>query len=213
VNTRLLALAMLAACARERESILGARPAYRTAASSAIGRIDGRLAVPDGADPADFIVWLDGVRAGKPLPLARRYELDHARGAFVPRAQAALARGALLVRSLDDRHFRVTFRDAASDSVLAIVDETGAGQVVPTARPLARDGTVIASSDERPAARAWIYVFDQPYFAQPDSAARFALDSVPAGAWRLRVWHPRLGERETLVTVDSAGVAFADVSY
>jgi len=214
VRARALALAMLAACGRERPpSAPAAEMPYRAVASSAIGRIDGRVVFPEGTDPGDIVVWLDGVRAGKPVPLARRYELDHARGAFTPRAQATLVGGALLVRSLDDTRFRVTFRDAVDDSALVSVDETGAGQVVPTARPLAHAGTVIASSDERPAARAWIYVFDQPYFARPDSAGRFAIDSVPAGAWRLRAWHPRLGARDTLVVVDSAGVAFADVSY
>jgi hypothetical protein len=182
--------------------------------SGAIGRIDGRVALSAAVDPSEFIIWIDDVRAGKPLPLARRYEIDHARGAFLPRVQGALAGGALLVRSLDGTHFRATFRRfEPQDSTLAIVEETGAGQVVPTARPLAHEGMILAASDERSPARAWIRVFDQPYFTQPDSAARFALDSVPAGTWRLRAWHPSLGARLMLVTVDSAGVVFADLSY
>ena len=188
-------------------------PPYQEARSGAIGRIDGRVTFPPGVDPSDFVVWLDGVRAGKPLPLARRYEIDHERGAFAPQVQGALVGGALLVRSLDATHFRVTFTSEGSDSVLAVVQETGVGQVVPTARPLVLEGMVLAASDERPPAQAWIRVFDQPYFAQPDSAGRFTIDSVPAGVWRMRAWHPRLGEREARVGVDSSGLSFADVVY
>ena len=209
-----LALMGVAACARERASDLPSdEPPYQAVVSGAIGRIDGRVVLPAGADPGDVVLWLDDVRAGKPLSLARRYEIDHERGVFVPRVQGVLVGGALLVRSLDATHFRVSFRSEASDSVLAIVQESGEGEVVPTSRPLAREGLVTATSDERPAAPAWIFVFDQPYFAQPDSAGRFTLDSVPAGAWRLRAWHPRLGARDARIAVDSGGLAFADVSY
>ena len=209
----LLALAGVAACrAREIPRPLP-EPPYQEVRPGAIGRIDGRVTFPPGVDPSDFVVWLDGVRAGKPLPLARRYEIDHERGVFAPRVQGALLGGALLVRSLDATHFRVTFTSGASENVLAIVQETGAGQVVPTARPLVFEGLVLAASDERPPAQAWIRVFDQPYFAQPDSAGRFTIDSVPAGVWRMRAWHPRLGEREARVGVDSSGLSFADVAY
>ena len=208
-----LALACVAACrAREAANPLPVPP-YQEVRSGAIGRIDGRITFPPGVAPGDIVLWLDDVRAGKALPLARRYEIDHERGAFAPQVQGALVGGALLVRSLDATHFRVTFTSEGSDSVLAVVQETGVGQVVPTARPLVLEGMVLAASDERPASRAWIRVFDQPYFAQPDSAGRFTIDSVPAGAWRLRAWHPRLGEREARVAVDSGGLAFADVAY
>lgn len=211
MKARAIALALLTACAGEQAPWIAP---YRAVPNVSAGRIDGRLAVGDSIDPQDIVVWLDDVRTGKPQPLPRRYQLDHERGKFSPRVQAAFVGGALLVRSLDATHFRVSFRrDAASDSVIASVEETGPGQVVPTARPLTREGIISAVTNEQRPARAWMLVFEQPYFAEPDSAGRFAMDSVPAGTWRMRAWHPRLGLRDTLVRVDSARVSFADVSY
>lgn len=39
----------------------------------------------------------------------------------------------------------------------------------------------------------WIVVVDTPYYAQaPEGAAQVRIDGVPAGSYKLRVWHPRL---------------------
>jgi plastocyanin len=38
--------------------------------------------------------------------------------------------------------------------------------------------------------RAWIYVFDHPFFQLTGQAGRFRLDDVPAGEHRLEVVHP-----------------------
>jgi len=163
----------------------------------------------------EIIVWLDDVRTGKALPLARRFEIDHQNSELIPRAQAAIAGGMLNVRNADDSAHRARFTlsgvSGRADSVLAVVEESGAGQVVPSPGPLGRAGLVTVTCDLHPATRGWIRVFDQPYFTTPDSAGRLAFDSVPPGRWRLRAWSPGLGESEREVVVDSAGSAFAEL--
>ena len=39
---------------------------------------------------------------------------------------------------------------------------------------------------------AWVVVVETPYFAQSSAAGRATLDDVPAGSYRLRVWHTNL---------------------
>lgn len=39
---------------------------------------------------------------------------------------------------------------------------------------------------------AWVVVVETPYFAQSDSKGAVTLRDVPAGNYRLRVWHPGL---------------------
>lgn len=207
-------LALLAACARDKAAALPPFVPYRAIAMPGAGRIDGRVDLPENADPSEVVVWLDDARAGKPVPLERRYEIDNVRNTLVPRVQTAIQGGTLNVRNADDHLHRARFTlTGAADTLLGVVEEAGAGQVVPATQLLARAGLIVVTCDWHPATRAWIRVFDHPYFTQPDSAGRFVLDSVPAGSWRMHAWHPALGARDILVTVDSAGLAFADVRF
>jgi hypothetical protein len=208
-------LVMLGACSRERGATANAPLApYVVTADPAAGRLNGLVTMPAGSSPSDVIVWLDGVRAGKPLPLARRYEIDHESNAVVPLVQAVMQGGTLNVRNADETRHRARFTlTGAADSLLGVVEETGAGQVVPAPKLLKRPGMVVVTCDDHPGTRGWIRVFDQPYYANVDSTGRFAMDSVPPGRWELHAWHPVLGERITRVTVDSAQLAFVDLKY
>ena len=48
---------------------------------------------------------------------------------------------------------------------------------------------------------AFIVVLPNAWFAQPDTDGRFTLPPLPAGTYRVRVWHPDLGDRTVEVTV------------
>lgn len=152
------------------------------------------------------VVWLDGIRSGKPLPLERRFQVTSDRCALVPEIQAAIAGGTLNVRSLDvvEHRTRIARRDGGE--VLAMIRETDEGQVVPDERVLARPGILELSCEVHPWTRGWIAVFDHPYFATSGADGNFAMDSVPPGRYRVHAWHPRLGAMEDDVTVE-AGTA------
>ncbi|MET0383095.1 MAG: methylamine utilization protein [Burkholderiaceae bacterium] len=40
----------------------------------------------------------------------------------------------------------------------------------------------------------WVVVVDTPLFARSSAGGRVRFDGVPAGSYRLQVWHPSLGE-------------------
>ena len=161
----------------------------------------------------EAIVWLDGVRAGKPLPDTRRFELTTERCRLEPRVQAALVGGMLNVKSADPVSHATRFLLAGADSTLELVRQSGAAQLVPTAAPLARPARVEVRCDRHPWATAWIQVFDHPYFAVTRRDGAFRLDSVPSGQYRLVAWHEKLGNREQRVTVEAGEAARVELVF
>jgi plastocyanin len=59
--------------------------------------------------------------------------------------------------------------------------------------------------------RAYIHVFDTPYFTVSDEQGRFKVDSVPAGTYHMRVWQEGLPDLERDVTVP-ADSSFVEVA-
>jgi len=148
------------------------------------------------------VVWIDGIRSGKPMPLDRRFEVANDRCMLVPELQTAVAGGTLNVRNQDalEHRTRVVRRDGGE--LVATIRETDEGQVVPDERVLAKPGVLELSCATHPWTRGWIAVFDHPYFATSGSDGSFSIDSVPPGRYQVRVWHPRLGLATDSVTID-----------
>jgi hypothetical protein len=117
----------------------------------------------------------------------------------------------LNVRNADRSAHRATFLRGAD--TVASVRETEAGQVVPTEKPLAAQGLVAVSSDRYPWSRAWIRVFDHPYFAVTNRDGIFTIDSVPPGDYTLEMWEPRLGRREREVHVRAGDDSKLDIRF
>jgi hypothetical protein len=160
-----------------------------------------------GNKAVGVVVWIDGLRSGKPLPVDRRFELVNERCQLSPEVQTALAGGTLNVRNLDatEHRTRITRREAGE--VLATIRETDEGQVVPNEHVLAKPGVLNVSCDVHPWTHAWIAVFDQPYFTTTARDGAFSIDSVPPGRYQLRLWHPRLGQVEESVTIEAGKAA------
>jgi len=158
------------------------------------------------------VVWLEGIRSGKPIPLEKRIELESDHCLLVPRMQAALAGGAVNVLAHDEfrQHLRFVAggEDEARVAVLLGKDE----QVIPTELPLKVPGLVIVRDLDHPWPKAFIAVFDHPYFAVAKNDGSFRIDSIPPGTYTLVAWHERAGRTEQKVTVAANGTAKVDVA-
>lgn len=164
-----------------------------------------------GKSLAGAVVWLDGVRSGKPLPLVRRYDIINEGCLVVPRVQAAIVGGTLNVRSRDPVTHRTRLIRDGEAKPIALVSETDEGQVVPLDHALEIPGQVEVRCDLHPWTRAFIVVFDHPYFAVTGKNGAFAFDSVPPGRYTLMAWHERLGTTRRNVVVEADGTLNADL--
>jgi len=211
-------------------------PAYTTRSLDAFGRVSGFVEL-EGQLPRDtvfqptvdqpvcgaaftrrgidragnraigVVVWIDGLRAGKPLPPERRFEVVNQNCLMFPEVQAVIAGGTLNVRNLDAAEHRTRITRSGTGEVLATIRETDEGQVVPNEHVLAKPGLLRLTCDVHAWTHAWVAAFDQPYFTTTGGAGSFSIDSIPPGRYRLRLWHPRLEAVEETVTIEAGKTA------
>ncbi|HZJ01044.1 MAG TPA: hypothetical protein VFD22_10320 [Gemmatimonadaceae bacterium] len=152
------------------------------------------------------IVWLTDIRSGKPLPLARRFELANEDCTLTPEVQAVVSPATLNVVSADVALHRDHIINVGTGELEALAPFNDNGEVVPFDRLLTGTEQLEITCELHPWAKAHILVFDHPYFATSEKTGAFAIDDIPPGTYHVKAWHPLLGVAEQVVTI-TAGSA------
>jgi plastocyanin len=139
-------------------------------------------------------VWVDGITTGKQLPTARRSTVTIEKCAFDPKMSAVVAGSTINVFSRDRATHSVRFYREGAGTPVASVMTVDAGQVVPSEQIAAKPGIVEARCEHHPWVRAYVAVFDHPYFAITDGKGAFTIDGLPAGTHTVKVWHEGMTE-------------------
>lgn len=184
------------------------RPAISTGKDGAMcgASIADESLKAQGGGLASAVVWLDGLRTGKPLGLERRVELESDHCRLVPRVQAAVVGSAVNILGHDDFRQHLQFSAAGDSAPRATILLGGGEQVIPTELPFRSPGMVTVSDRDHPWTRAYLAVFDHPYFAVTAANGSFTIDGVPPGSYTLHAWHERTGVAEQKVDVGASGV-------
>lgn len=140
---------------------------------------------------ANVVVWVSNAREGHALPIERRFEVVHENCRVFPRVQAVVVASTVNVRNQDAMVYRLSAVRDGNDDTLAVFRLSDVGQVVPSERIAKSPGLVALASDTHSWARAWIAVFDHPYFAVTKADGTFRIDSLPPGKYELKAWHER----------------------
>jgi hypothetical protein len=174
---------------------LDALPAVETGDASVIcgpSIPDGSVTL-QGGGLTGVVVWLDGVRSGKAPAIERRVELESDHCKLAPRVQAALKGSAVNIIGHDDFRQHLRFIAAGDTTPRAMILLGGGEQVIPTELPFVAPGMVSVRDAEHPWTRAYLAVFDHPYFTVTGNGGSFTIDGVPAGKYKLNAWHERTG--------------------
>ena len=159
-----------------------------------------------GGGLAGVVVWLDGLRSGKALGLERRIELESDHCKLVPRVQAAAVGSAVNLIGHDDFRQHLRFTAGGETVPRATILLGGGEQVIPTELPFKATGMVAVHDTARAWTRAYLAVFDHPYFAVTGAGGTFTIDGVPPGKYTLRAWHERTAVATQSVDVAANGV-------
>ncbi len=168
------------------------------------------LIVGRGGALANAVVYLDKIAAGKPAAPGA-VALDQVGCTYAPHVQAAVRGSSIELRSSDPILHNVHGALAGKD-LLFNVAMPMKGQKIK--KKLKKAGLVQITCDAGHTwMRAYVQVFDHPYFAVTGADGSFKLTDVPAGTYDLVVWHEKLGVRRTKVTVTAGGDSRTAVAF
>lgn len=147
------------------------------------------------------VVWLEGVRQGRPLPTERRYDVSLDDCLLTPRAQPVMVGGTVQIHSRSPLRTLLRLVHWPGGTTVSTIATNNDGQVVPDDRALKDVGLLEVRGAQPSWLRAWILAFDHPYWTTTAAGGAYSLAEVPPGQYRLVAWHERFGRIEQPVTV------------
>ena len=157
------------------------------------------VVVGDGGAVKDSVVFLKDVATGKPWPKmsgGERPVLDQKSCRFEPHVQVARRGKIDIVNS--DPVLHNTHGYYGKRTAFNVALPLQGGKVT---KILRSPGEVRIDCDAHGWMLAWIYVVDNPYFAQTGDDGAFSIADVPAGEYTLAVWQEELGLTEVPIVV------------
>jgi hypothetical protein len=215
-------------------------PAAAEPAPAASGRIEGkvtyagedlpeRTSLANGTDPQicgatmikedvvisaatrgirHVLVWLEDVNLPEGYrPPPDHVVMDNVGCQFVPHAAVATVGSTLEARSSDPVLHTTHLHGAASENLpLPSKGSTASAK-------LRQAGLIKVLCDKHGWMEAFIRVDPHPYHAVTDAEGKFVIAGVPAGTYKLKVWHERFLGQEHAVTVEAGGTASLEIKY
>lgn len=150
---------------------------------------------------ANAVVWVDDIASGR-AATPGKISLDQTGCRYVPHVQAATKGSTITVINSDDVLHNVNSNQGGRTAFnLAMPTK---GQEID--KSLRKSGLVTVGCDAGHTwMRAYIQVFDHPYFAVTGIDGAFEIPDLPPGTYSLKVWHETLGERSAAVTIEAGG--------
>jgi plastocyanin len=139
---------------------------------------------------AETVVALQrpGLSSLAPAPSPAKHAMDQLNYQFVPETLAIRAGDTVLISNSDDALHNVMTSDGGQPFNVNVVKGKEFSHTFNQAGGL--DHPVRIGCVFHGAMRAWIYVFDHPWFQLTQKDGRFHLENVPAGEYTLGIVHP-----------------------
>ena len=170
-----------------------------------------------GSDGAlkNAVVMLKEIAEGKDFESKDELVVTNKGCQFVPHVMVAPEGAMMTVRNddplLHNSHFFLVAGDSKRNVInLALPKE---GLEISKPKILRKAGLLSLECDAHDFMQAWVWVLEHPYAVVTDSDGGFELSNVPAGSYKLTVWHESLGEKTVDVTVQAGKATATDLSF
>jgi plastocyanin len=147
------------------------------------------------------VVTLEGIAKGKAVEKEAVHELDNLGCRFVPHVLASSVGQFVVFKNSDPilHTAHALFTSGQPQFNIGLYP----GRV--SRKPLVTPGVVKIICEVHPWMSAYIVVSDHPYYAVTDVYGDYLMSDIPAGSYRLKVWHETLGTEEKQVEVKAGG--------
>jgi len=161
---------------------------------------------------ANVFVTIQSGLQGWDVPPAKdeSFEMDQKGCVYVPHALAMRVGQKLLVKNSDPTTHNIKIRSRANEEMNPI--QAPGGQPVEW-KPAKKEIGASFECNLHPWMKAWVCVFDHPWFAVSAGDGKFAIRGVPPGDYVLEAWHEKFGKKTAKITVAPGGSAGASFTY
>jgi plastocyanin len=190
--------------------LLAAKGYGAAAPNDKSGIIKGTI-TSGGKPTTDVVVFLQGVGPDqiklRNAAVTKKAVLDQREMRFVPHVLPVLVGTTVEFPNNDKNWHNVYSKSEAKEFDLGLY-APGKTRSAKFDKP----GVVRILCNVHPAMEAFIVVKEHAFFAAADKQGNYRLDAVPLGKYRVQLWHPQLGTRETAVEIVRDGEVL-DVSF
>lgn len=162
----------------------------------------------------DVVVTIEGVVKGKPFDF-QETKLEANICQFVPFVSVVRNERQISVVNLDSVAHDLQFYERDREHIFIMfhrpaLTKAGTSDVV---RFTGNRREVTMQCGMHPFMQGHGLAVDNPYYAVTGTEGTFAIKDLPAGTYRIKAWHPVLGEREQEVTVAENGSASVGFTF
>ncbi|MGH7816688.1 MAG: carboxypeptidase regulatory-like domain-containing protein [Candidatus Binatia bacterium] len=152
------------------------------------------------------VVTLEGITKGRAVEKESTHELDNVKCRFIPHVQAASVGQFVVLKNTDPilHTAHAYFTSGQPHFNVGLYP----GRV--SRKPLITPGAIKILCEVHPWMTAYIVVTDHPYYSVTDTYGEYLINDVPAGSFRLKVWHESLGTEEKPVEVKAGATTKLD---
>ena len=161
------------------------------------------------------VVKLEGITAGKAFDLPDP-KISNTKCQFAPHVSVAQKKGMMVVDNQDpllhNSHFYLVRVGKKNKNVINVALPKQ-GMELTKKKILKKAGLLSLQCDAHDFMQAYIWVLEHPYGVVTGSDGSFELTDVPAGSYKMTIWHEGLGEKVVDVTVEAGKATTIDHSF